>query len=237
MGDGAPVPDERSLLAIEQVVGHRFADRTLLARALTHPSAGEGSSSGHDYERLEFLGDAVLGLIVVEEIFDRFPGMGEGDMTKLKISVVSGGVLADTAAHLGISQHIVTGRSEQGTGDRGLRSALENVYEALVGALYIDGGVDAARTFVVSSLGDRIDPSTIERASLDHPKSALQEVLQARGLAPVYRIVAEEGPPHDRRFTAEVSVSGQVEGSGTGDSKKQAEMVAAARALERYHTR
>lgn len=218
----------------EKVIGHRFADRDLLRRALTHPSAHEGASSELDYERLEFLGDAVLGMIVVEQIFDRFPELGEGEMTKRKIAVVSGDTLARAAEGLGLSDLILVGKSEHGAGERGRRSALENVYEALVGALYLDGGLDAARSFVVATLAEGIDGGSESLGALDHPKSALQERVQARGQVPVYRIVAEEGPPHDRRFVAEVVISGIVAGTGEGASKKEAEMRAAAEALSLF---
>ncbi len=233
MPSGGHSSEESRLAAAEEIVSHRFSDRTLLLRALTHPSAFEGASGSRDYERLEFLGDAVLGLVVVEELYSRFPDLGEGEMTKLKISVVSGGALADTADALGLGDVMRMGKSEQGTGSRGRRSALENVYEALVGAIYLDAGLSAARTFVVSTLGNRIDPENLGTAAPDHPKSALQEIVQAQGAVPTYRIVAEDGPPHDRRFTAEVTIGGSVAGKGVGATKKEAEMQAAAEALER----
>lgn len=231
MATGHP-HNQETLTRAEAVVGHVFADRSLLARALTHPSVSADDTVLLDYERLEFLGDAVLGLIVVEEIYRRFPELAEGVMTKLKISVVSGSSLVAAAERLGLADLIALGDSERGTGTRGLRSALENAFEAVAGAIYLDGGLDAARSFVVLTLGDRITEDAVERLELEHPKSRLQEIVQADGRTVQYHIVSEEGPPHARLFTAEVRVSGRLMGSGVGASKKEAEMRAAQEALD-----
>lgn len=216
--------------AVERIVDHKFADRELLLLALTHPSFSEEAHSEHDYERLEFLGDAVLGMIVVEEIYRRFPNMPEGQLTKLKIGVVSGTTLSHVARSLGMGDLMLLGRSEQGTNGRGLESALENVFEAIVGALYLDAGIDAAREYVLRVLGKWIDPDVA--AVPEHPKSLLQEKLQAKGLSPEYETVATSGPPHDRSFRVTVSVNGMVVGTGEGASKKEAEMNAACEALD-----
>lgn len=221
--------DPETIQRVEGLLGHHFSDPTLLERALTHPSYVDDPACTCDYERLEFLGDAVLGLIVVDEIFDRYPDMPEGRMTKLKIAVVSGTTLSSVAAELGLAQLIRVGQSERGTGGRGMASALENSFEALVGALYLDGGLEVARLWVDRVLGDRIEPGTIE--DLEHPKSRLQELAQASGLAPVYETVTISGPPHDRVFTARVTIGGEVAGEGSGRSKKQAEMLAAQAAI------
>ena len=224
-------PVEDRLERAEALLGHRFADASLLQRALTHPSYAEEAGVDSDYERLEFLGDAIMGLIVVEEIYRSYPDLPEGVMTKMKISVVSGSTLSEVAAELGIADLILLGSSERGTGRRGLSSALENAFEALVGALYLDAGLDAARRFVLARLGDRIAPGMAE--DLEHPKSRLQELLQASGKVPVYVIASVEGPPHDRRFEAHVTLGGRLLGAGAGASKKEAEMNAAAEALTR----
>ncbi len=223
--------DDTRLDDAERAVGYRFSDRTLLCRALTHPSVTTGASSELDYERLEFLGDAVLGLVVVEEVYRRFPELSEGAMTKLKIALVSGDSLVAAADELGLASLIALGDSEIGTDSRGLRSALENVLEALIGAIYLDGGLDAARSFVVSALGARISPESLAGLELEHPKSRLQEIVQASGNVVSYRIVGEEGPAHARSFTAEVVLEGEVLGRGTGTTKKEAEMCAAREAL------
>lgn len=221
--------------AIERVVGYRFVDTALLEAALTHPSATEGVSGRTNYERLEFLGDAVLSLVIVETLFVRFPQMPEGDMTKLKIGLVSGATQAQIAEEIGLGEMIVFGDSAKGSGDRGRASALENAFEALIGAIYVDGGLVATRDVVSRVYGDRIRFDF--RAISEHPKSELQELAQASGFAPEYSIVEASGPPHDMTFTARVSIEGRVLGQGTGRSKKEAEMAAAAQALEVYKTK
>lgn len=213
----------------ERIIGHRFSDRTLILRALTHPSALEDSPLKRSYERLEFLGDSIVGFTVAEEIFDRFPDMLEGGMTRIKISLVSGATLSAVAAELGFEEAIVFGASYQGTGGRGIASALENVYESTVAALYLDAGLDVARDWVLATLGPRISADTAD--SPENPKSSLQEALQAQGILPTYRVVGHSGPPHDRVFTAEALAGDKVIGAGTGTSKKEAEAAAAAEAL------
>jgi len=237
--------DEERLAIAEAALGHAFTNRALLRRALTHPSFKEGSPraaqdkkpresalSGrtNDYERLEFLGDAVISLVVADELYARFPHVREGGLTKLKIGAVSGRSLSAAAEELGLADALFLGESERGTGGRGLTSALENSFEALVAALYLDAGFDAARAFVSRALGAHIGEHTTVPG---HPKSDLQEYFQARGSTLSYRLVAEEGPPHDRSFTVTVSVGGEELGTGVGRSKKEAEMRAAAEAIER----
>lgn len=217
--------------AAERLLKYKFRDDRTILRALTHPSYNDEPGASSDYERLEFLGDAVLSMIIVDEIYHRFPEMSEGDMTKVKIAVVSGTTLTQVAEKLGLANLLIVGESEKGTLGRGLASALENVFEAIVGALYLDGGLEAARAFVIRVLGDRIHPETAQ--GLEHPKSLLQELVQARGLTLIYEITGESGPPHDRSFTSRVIVDGKVLGEGVGRSKSKAEMNAAAAALDR----
>lgn len=219
----------------EALLGRVFNDPALLERALTHPSYSDDPDCACDYERLEFLGDAVLGLVVVDEVYRRYPDMPEGRMTKLKIALVSGTTLAEVAGDLGLAELIRMGESERGTGGRGMHSALENAFESLVGALYLDAGFEAARAWVMSVLASRIVPELAD--ALEHPKSQLQELAQAVGPAPVYKIVSVDGPPHDRAFTAEVSIAEKVLGRGSGRSKKEAEMNAATEAVERLSGR
>lgn len=211
-----------------EILGHEFADADLLLTALTHPSRSSGAEA--DYERLEFLGDAVLGMVVGDELFRRFPHLLEGDLTKARARLVSRATLAKVGRELGLADVLLLGPSEIADGSRGMHSAIAACYEAVVAALYLDAGIEEARRFVLGSLSDRLSAHPVDD---DHPKSALQELLQSRGQAPVYRTVAEEGPPHDRRFTVEVSVDGSVLGSGAGGSKKEAEMRAADDALGR----
>lgn len=221
--------DERLKIA-ESVVGHVFADKELLSRALTHPSVDTGQSAPVSYERLEFLGDSVLGLVVAEEAFRRFHDLDEGGLSRIKTVVVSGRTLSGVAADLGLERAILMGESEAGTGKRGLASALENVFEALVAAVYIDAGFDVARRWILESLGDRI---SAEHASApENPKSLLQEITQVRGVTPEYRTLSTDGPPHDRTFEVAVYLSGEEVGRGSGRSKKDAEAAAARSALE-----
>jgi ribonuclease-3 len=226
----AQLTTEERLEAAQRLTGHEFADPGLATLALTHPSYTDEPHATLDYERLEFLGDAVLSLVVVEEVYKRFPDLSEGTLTKIKIAIVSGTTLSETAAALGLGELILLGESERGTGSRGMTSALENAFEALVGAVFLDGGLDSAREFVLTTLGERITRDAVE--DLEHPKSRLQEIVQSRGVSPVYEITAEDGPPHNRRFSARVLIGGVTVSEGTGCSKREAEMRAAAQALD-----
>lgn len=228
MGRGAERGSER-LLSAQGIIGHDFTDVALLDAALTHPSYAEESNGSVGYERLEFLGDAVLGLVVVEECYRRFPDLSEGVMTKIKIAVVSGNVLTASAEELGLAPLLLLGEGERRNAGRGRASALENAFEAIVGAIYLDGGYEAARAFVLRTLGERIVPEIA--VDEEHPKSALLELVQSRGHSAVFSIESSEGPPHDRVFNASVSVDGKLLGKGSGRSKKEAEMNAAAAAL------
>lgn len=216
------------LEAAEKILGHRFSDRELLRRALTHPSAVADSAT-QSFERLEFLGDSIIGAMVAEEVYRRFPQMPEGGMTRIRISVIAGPVLATVSQDVGLEELIVYGESELRSGRRGRASALEDVYEAVSAALYLDAGVESARRWVLSTLGPLIDEDVA--ASPANPKSVLQEAVQARGQTVAYRILGHEGPPHERSFTAVVEVDGTVAGEGTGRSKREAEVAAATEAL------
>ncbi|MDR2035220.1 MAG: ribonuclease III [Coriobacteriales bacterium] len=215
---------------VEQIVDHQFKDRELLLLALTHPSASDNNGFAGSYERLEFLGDAVLGAIISRELYDRFPKLNEGALTRLKVSVVAGHALARLSQDLGLEKYIIFGSSERGTGRRGLQSALENVYEALVAALSIDGGLEAAERFVVRTLAPMVNTSVAREP--ENPKSLLQEVLQAHHITPTYEIIVTDGPPHALFFTARVLSDDQILATGTGHSKKDAEIEAATKALE-----
>lgn len=213
---------------------YEFADPNLLRLALTHPSFEEGTRG--DYQRLEFLGDAILGAVVAAELYDRHPDWDEGRLTKMKTSLVSRTALAAAGREIGMAEAILLGRSEQGATARGMTSALADSFEAVAGAHYLDGGLKAAARFVLDALGSRIQ-SADDSEPPEHPKSVLQELLQSRGKAPIYRSVKESGPPHQRRFTVEVSDGEDILGSGTGASKKEAEMKAAEAALAKRKRR
>ena len=217
---------------IEEIVGHHFADENLVISAITHPSAAEGKAVTACYERLEFLGDSVLGGLVANDLYHRYPAMDEGQLSMLKIALVSGEMLADIAGELGIGELILFGESEKGTGARGLRKALEDVYEALVGALYVDGGYDAAHDFVVRTLHPRITPDLGRHVV--PAKSRLQEVIQRDfRVGPEYKLVDESGPAHSPTFTSVALVEGRRVGRGTGSSKKESQTNAALDALVR----
>lgn len=215
----------------EKILGYEFKDKPLLGAALTHPSAIDKKKPLHDYERLEFLGDSILGAITATHLFSEFKDLDEGGLTRIKVSLVSGARLSKIASEEGIGDCIIFGESETGTDRRGLASALENVYEALVAALYLDGGIDAAYDWVARSLLTHADRSLA--LAPESPKSSLQEKLQEVGRQPTYHITGFDGPPHARTFHAQVLDGDEVLGEGSGPSKKRAEMAAAAVALEK----
>lgn len=215
---------------VERICGHAFEDKELIGRAITHPSAVEGNRTLGSYERLEFLGDSVLGSVVATDLYERFPGMNEGELSQLKIALVSGKMLSMIAEGLGLAPLIVMGESEKGTGARGMHSALENVYESIVAALYLDSGYAAAHDFVQRTLGPHVTPDLAKKPI--SAKSRLQEVVQRdMHAAPEYKLTDEEGPAHTPIFTSVVMVEGRRLGRGKGPSKKSSESAAAADAL------
>jgi len=214
---------------------YRFRDRGLLEHALTHRSrAAEDASGGvADNESLEFLGDAVLGLVVADVLFHQFPDYDEGQKSKIKASVVSTQSLAEHAARLRLGDHLILGRGEEKTGGRQKTALLADAYEAIIAALYLDGGLEAAEAFLRRELKEAIDEGSVPTATRDC-KSALQERLQALGRPlPEYRLLGEEGPDHRKTFNVEVAVAGEVLGTATGRAKKEAEQEAARLALQR----
>ncbi len=216
----------------EEALGYRFRDRGLLEQALTHPSAVRGRSNAGSYERLEFLGDSVLGAMVAHRVFVSHPDWDEGELTRLKIALISGDTLSQAAYDLGLSKCIAFGGAEWGTETRGMHSALENVFEAVVGALYLDGGAEPARAFVERALA----PYFEEDINLvpESPKSLLQEITQRQAkVTPTYEVIGEEGPAHDPSFVAVAKLGSRRVGRGRGKSKKAAESAAAQDAIER----
>jgi len=221
---------EQRIKHAESILEYHFENPTLLSTALTHPSATDAEDSSESYERLEFLGDAILGMVISRLLFERFPSLDEGGMTRIKVSLVSGQRLSECAKELGFTDLINFGSSERGTGNRGLTSALEDIYEACVAALALDGGLDVATAFIERTLGPYLDEDLAYEPT--NPKSALQEMMQVQQVTPTYEVVATEGPPHSRTFTVNVLADGEVIGQGTGHSKKDAEAAAAAIALK-----
>lgn len=224
-----------ALSAFQRRTGVRFADRTVLEQALTHRSflGSNGGDSNRSNERLEFLGDSVLELIVIEHLYRRFPLDREGDLTKKKSLLVSKGVLATRAERMGLGEFVLLSDSERGSGGAERASILADAFEAIVGAIYLDGGIPKARRFVEENLLATAATILEDRAHLNF-KSLIQEYVQARHKThPRYRVVGEVGPDHMKLFTVEVSVRGTLLGRGQGRNKKEAEQSAAADALER----
>lgn len=244
--------------ALEVTIGYQFRDEHLLAQALTHSSLsyeqqsrGGGVAGGEaveqDNERLEFLGDAVLGLVVAEALFREFPGFHEGEWTRLRASLVSARHLARVALTLDIGTHLRLGRGEERSGGRKKAALLANAVEAIIAAIYLDGGFDAAVRFVdrhiVAPSMEQMRGALEGSVPLADHKSALQELLQGwKAKAPHYVLKAEKGPQHHKRFLVEVSVdSGTQElpilARGIGTTKKKAEQEAARRAYEKLRSR
>jgi len=219
------------LRGLERRLGYRFADLDLLDRALTHASLANETAALHraDNEALEFLGDAVLGMIVTDLLHRRDPDGAEGAKSRRRAQLVSAPSLARRAAGLGLPELLLLGRGEEKTGGREKAALWANAYEALVAALYLDGGFDAAHRFVRAEFAREAEATDQE---LEDPKSRLQELLQGQGRpVPRYLVVGEEGPSHKRRFRVECRLDDGAVFSGEGTSKKSAEQEAAREAL------
>jgi ribonuclease-3 len=225
---------EDACAALERRISYRFKDRGLLEQALTHRSrAAEDVSGAADNESLEFLGDAVLGFVVADRLFHQFPEYNEGQKSKIKAAVVSTQSLARHAEAIKLGDYLLLGRGEEKTGGRLKSALLADTYEALVAAIYLDGGLEPAAGFLHRELKDAIDGGS-ERLFVQDYKSALQERVQALGRAlPEYRVSGESGPDHHKLFSIEVVVNGEVLGTATGRAKKEAEQDAARQALLR----
>lgn len=220
------------LTAFQQRIGHHFQNVELLLRALTHKSYVNEHPEEEDNQRLEFLGDAVLNFVVAAWIFERYPELHEGEMTRLRAALVREESLARFAAMLGLGQVLRLGHGEEESGGRERSANLEDGFEALMGALYLDGGLEPAQRLLHRLIEGLAEDILSTEADKDE-KSRLQEWSQAeRGVTPRYRIVAELGPGHDKTFVAEVLLGKRVAGRGEGRSKQAAERAAARAALE-----
>ncbi len=221
----------KSIADLEQVIGYSFNDKALIKRALTHSSyANEQKiNKSGDYERLEFLGDAVLELVSSEFFYHEYPQMPEGRLTKLRSSHVCEPALAFCAREFGLEQYILLGKGEERTGGRERDSIISDVCEAIIGAMYLDGGMAVAHSFI-----HRFILNDIENKSLFYDsKSILQETVQANGHVSLeYKLISEEGPDHDKIFTVEVYIGGKASGVGSGKTKKGAEQKAAYEAIK-----
>ena len=214
---------------LQEALGHRFRDPDLLLRALTHPSYVNEHPEDEtgDNQRLEFLGDAVLDFVAGAWVFRNYPDFDEGRMTRLRAALVRTGTLAELARRVGIGEVLRLGRGEEEAGGRERDANLCDAFEAVVGALYLDGGMGACEAFVASLIGPVAKETLAAEAHWDF-KSRLQEWSQADlGVTPRYRIVAERGPDHAKTFVAQVLLGKEVRGEGSGHSKQAAEQAAA----------
>lgn len=218
--------------ALEARLDYAFKDPTLLQRALTHPSYSREKGLKSNYQRLEFLGDAVISLITSERLFRLFPGEREGYLTRTRSMLVQGEQLSVLARELNLGAYLYLGEGEAQSGGRERASILEDAFEALVGALYMDGGLEDTRTVLEKLYGPLEE--RLERIATEHnPKGQLQELLQPRvdNGSIEYRLVEITGPDHERRFHVEVWIEGDCRGRGEGRSKQAAEAMAAREAL------
>jgi ribonuclease-3 len=217
-------------MSLESSLGHTFAQPALLRLALTHRSVSSDDPARQDNERLEFLGDAVLQLVVTDLLYGSYPHLAEGQMAKVRAAVVSRGTLAEIARVLDLGEHVELAASEDATGGRDKDSILADAVAALLGAVYLDGGIDPVRSVILGLWTERVAERAKSPGVKDY-KTRLQEVLARDGRRPEYQVEGT-GPDHDRRFAAAVAVNGVVYGTGDGRSKKQAEQEAARTALD-----
>ena len=218
---------------LEERIGYKFRNSLLLAEALTHSSISlERKDYPFDNQRLEFLGDAVLQLVITEELFGRFPDFTEGQLTKLRTRLVSRHALREHAAILRLGEHLMMGRGEEAGGGRERSSTLGDSFEALIGGIYMDGGFRAAQQFILRVTAKDLETVSREPEEIN-PKGKLQELLQSLApSSPTYEIVHESGPEHLKNFRCSVSWEGILLGEGEGHSKKEAEVTAAVAALD-----
>jgi ribonuclease-3 len=220
------------LRELQNRLGHSFQDAALLELALTHPSVAheQGVPMQHN-QRLEFLGDAVLQLILTHDLYEKFPAFGEGPLTKARAKLVNRRALAEKGRLLRLGEHLIVSRGEESHGGRERPSALADAFEAVLGAIYLDGGFAAAKTFVECQFRDALG-GLADIPILENPKGELQELLQSRSSeAPRYHVVSTSGPDHDREFECTVHHEGKELARGRGKSKKDAESEAAKAAL------
>ncbi len=243
---------EENFTELQATLGHVFLQPELLERALTHSShaheeskatGAETAAENLDNEQLEFLGDAVLGLVASQLLFERFSTFHEGQLSKLKAHLVSAGHLVNVAAGMGLGQYLRLGRGEERSGGRSKGTLLSDALEAVIAAIYLDAGLEKARNFIIRHVLepelDRISTESESEFSLADYKSALQELLQSSGrLQPVYAIVKEEGPDHRKTFTVEARICSPGQSKpeyvarAEGATKKKAEQLAAKQALK-----
>ena len=229
------IPLRGEISALERRAGYHFRDPGLLEHALTHTSRANEDVSGGvvDNESLEFLGDAVLGFAIADLLFRRFPDRDEGWKSKMKAALVSTASLARLADELELGEHLLLGRGEEKTGGRRKQALLADGYEALIAAIYLDGGIDQATAFIARQFEALVNEASMPSAAFHDFKSALQERVQsAGGSLPEYAVIGESGPDHHKTFHVQVRVGGKALAEAVGRSKKEAEQEAARLALE-----
>ena len=220
---------QEELKELENKIGYEFKEKVLLLQALTHSSFSNEQKINRykNYERLEFLGDAVLELLSSRFFFETYPEMSEGQMTRMRSSMVCEPALAFCARDLSLGKYILLGKGEEATGGRGRDSIISDVMEAVIGAIYLDGGIEEADKFVKKYI-----LSDLENKQLFYDsKTILQERVQKTGRTIVYELVSETGPDHDKTFTVEAIIDGRTAGKGQGRNKKTAEQQAAYQVL------
>lgn len=225
--------EERVML--EKKLGYSFGDMELINQALVHSSyANEKGQKNHSsYERLEFLGDAVLQLIISDYLYAKYPDFPEGELTKLRSRIVCESTLVECAKALDLGEYMYFGRGEELTGGRERASILADCFESVVAAIYLDGGISNARSFVLRIMDKKIIDAVMGKIFIDY-KTRLQEVIQARKITQIrYVVIDEQGPDHNKIFEMNVIINDQIVGTGAGKSKKEAEQLAAKMALNR----
>lgn len=223
----------QNMKKLEETIDYTFKDRKNLLLALTHSSYANENRSEKlcSNERIEFLGDAVLNIVISEYIYSRFSNLTEGELTRTRASIVCEASLMKCSNRLGLGKYLLLGKGEENTGGRMRTSILSDAFEALIGSIYIDGGISEARNFIYSNMQDVISESFSGEAFVDY-KTMLQEIIQKSGeLKLMYKILQEKGPDHNKLFVAQVSLAEKVLGEGEGKNKKEAGQNAAKAAL------
>lgn len=218
----------------ENIIEYRFNNRDYILEALTHSSYSNENKDYEFNERLEFLGDSVLSIIVSEYLFKEETSLPEGELTKLRANIVCEESLSDAAYEIKLGEHMLLGKGEEATGGRERISILADAFEAVIAAIYLDGGLESARNFVLKYMENIILDSRKGKIFRDY-KTHLQEILQGKGENNIwYKLVEEKGPDHNKRFVMEVGTNETVLGTGEGKSKKEAEQLAARVALKEF---
>jgi len=225
------------LAELQRRLGFQFQDEGLLRLALTHPSiAHEQNTPTPHNQRLEFLGDAILGAVLSQQLYEHFPEADEGLLTKTRAKLVNAASLAEHGIVLGVGSYLNLSRGEENSGGRARPSTLADAFESILGAIFLDGGFEAARQFILREFAADYAELSLP-AGIENPKGELQELLQSKSpVAPVYQLISADGPDHDRNFICAVLHDGVELARGTGKSKKAAESDAALAALKKMHT-